>query len=183
VKLSEVEGMRKNNPNPPILCPHGVTPKRNCKECRREYGKGYNREYRRRKRKSEKPKLKRRRRRKFEAKICANCGIEYKSQNEKYCSRDCSNSHISKLRLQKKVERQKEGLLKKEDASEAPIGQCPLLEKCRGASGIDCSKRNHLECPFYRTLLSEKEGRIRMVMEANKRRVQVKEGKVEIVEA
>lgn len=122
-----------------ILCPHGITPKRNCKECEREYRQE---RYDRAKRKSEKSK----------PKMCLNCGLEFTGINYKFCNSSCCDEYRGKKRLQRKLEEKK--------IEKAPKGKCPLLEACKKASGIDCSKRNHLKCPFYQTVLREKEGRI-----------------------
>lgn len=87
----------------------------------------------------------------LEPKICLNCGLEYTSINHKFCSLACCREYVSKMR-EERIERERAKI------ENTPIGQCPLLEKCRKLSGIDCSKRNHLKCDFYRTLLREKKG-------------------------
>lgn len=33
--------MRRNNPNPPQPCPHGITPKKTCRDCRAAYARAW----------------------------------------------------------------------------------------------------------------------------------------------
>ena len=136
----------------PQLCPHGILGKSKCRACMRENERRYYDKKRKRNPKPE-PKPEKSKPEKSKAKICENCGLEITSSNYKFCNRACSVAYRGKMNHQKSLEREK---AKKE---EAPKGKCPMLGRCLKASGIDCSKRNHLGCDFYKRTFTEKYAR------------------------
>jgi hypothetical protein len=43
------------------------------------------------------------------------------------------------------------------------MNQCPMLERCKTASGIDCTDRDFENCVFLLKLQREKEGKYKKV--------------------
>ena len=74
-------------PRKPMVCPHGISPKRNCLECRREY-------------KSRKSNPK-------QPKNCEVCGTQFQAREvtRKYCSRACYFKAQNERRKQRRREK------------------------------------------------------------------------------